>query len=43
MGLLPTDIKSQSQKKNISIFRYFSLFFLADLILSNQTDNNMDS
>ena len=42
MDLLPTDIQTQSQKKLFSMFRYFSLFFLTDLILSDQAEKNMD-
>ena len=41
MVLLPTDIQTQRQKKSFLIFRYFSLFFLTDLILSDQADKNM--
>ena len=42
MGLLPTDIQTQSRKKLFSICRYFYLFFLTDLILSDQADKNID-
>ena len=41
MGLRPTDIQIQSRKKLFSIFRYFSLFLLTDLILSDQADQRM--
>ena len=42
MGLLPIHIQTQSQKKIIFDFRYFSLFFLTNLILTDQVDKNMD-
>ena len=42
MGLRSTDIQTQSRKKLLTIFRYFSLFFLNDLILSDQADKNLD-
>ena len=42
MGLLLTDIQTQSKRKLFSIFRYFSLFFLTDLILFDQVDKYMD-
>ena len=42
MGLLFIDVQTQSQKKLFSIYRYFSLFFLTDLILSDRADNNMN-
>ena len=40
-GLLPIAISILSSKKLYSIFRYFSLFFLTDSILSDQADKNM--
>ena len=42
MGLISTDIQTQSQTKLFSIFRYFSLFFLTDLILSDQAEKDME-
>ena len=42
MSLRPIDIQTQSQKKLFWIFRYFSLFFYNDFILSDQADQNMD-
>ena len=38
MGLLSTDIQTQSRKKFFSIFWYSSLFFLTDLILYDQAE-----
>ena len=35
IGLLPTDIQTQRRNKIISIFPYFSLFLLANLMLSD--------
>ena len=42
MELLPTDIQTQRRKNISSIFPYFSLFFLTDLILSDRAHKNMD-
>ena len=42
MGLLPTDIQTKSRKKLFSIFQYFYLFILTDIILSDQADKNND-
>ena len=39
MGLLPTDIQTQSRKKLFSIFFDIFLYFLTDLILSDQLYN----
>ena len=42
MALLPIDIQTQNQKKIIFHFRYLPLFFLTNLIFTDQVDKNMD-
>ena len=41
MSLHQTDIQTRRRKKN-SIFPYFSLFFLADLVLPDRADKNIN-
>ena len=43
MRLHPADMQTRRRKKNISIFPYFSLFFLTDLILPDRADKNVNS
>ena len=42
MGLLLTNIQTPGKKKLFSVFPYFSLFLLSDLILSDRSDKNID-